>query len=122
MGLVTHFLIQIRTFVRDQNGDLLGDWLRVEPNASSQYHKLAAELRAEYKARSGKGGSGAGRGTKSIDQEVEDALPQDDDVPEGQGTAWPGFIAFMKDYLSFWRDVDFEDLLSAHQLLSSLVK
>jgi hypothetical protein len=118
MPLVVHFLVQIRNFVRDQNGDLLSDWLRVDPSASNEYLNLAAELRSNYRPRSGKGSGG----NKSIDQEVEDALPQDDDVPEGQGTAWPGLIAFMKDYMFFWREVDFDDLLGAHQLLSSLVK
>lgn len=125
MPLVVHFLVQVRQFVRNQNGDGLSAWLRVEPNSAAEYYNLKAELRAQYKSRSnGRGGAkgAAGGGTKSLDDEVEDALPQDDDVPEGQATAWPGLIAFMKDYMSFWRDVDFDDLLGAHQLLSSLVK
>lgn len=43
-------------------------------------------------------------------------------MPEGQATVWPGFVAFMKDYMAFWRDVNYDDLLGAHQLLSGLVK
>lgn len=118
MPLVTHFLVQIRIYVRNQDGETLRDWLRVEPNASKQYQSLAAELRSDYRPRNGRSGGGK----KSLDEEVEDALPQEDDVPEGQGTAWPGLIAFMKEYMGFWRDVDFDDLLGAHQLLYSLVK
>jgi len=45
MSLVSQFLSQIRQHVREQRGDLLASWLQVEPNASQQYHAMAAELR-----------------------------------------------------------------------------
>lgn len=110
MALVSQFLSQIRQQVRSQQGDQLRSWLQVEPGSPKQYHDLAAELRARH-------GS-----AESIDRAIEASLPQDDDVPEGQATVWPGFLAFMKDYLVFWRDVNFGELLEAHQLLSGLVK
>jgi hypothetical protein len=103
MSLVSQFLSQIQQQVRSQQGDLLRSWLQVEPESPKQYYDLAAELR-------------------SIDKIVEDRLPQQDDLPEGQATSWPGLLAFLKDYLTYWRDVDFSDLLGAHQLLSGLVK
>ncbi|KAF7558979.1 hypothetical protein G7046_g5175 [Stylonectria norvegica] len=108
MPLVLQFLSQIRQFVRTQNGDELRAWLQVEPGSPQQYHRLADELRSQFRQ-------------TGLDNLVDKALPQDDDVPDGQATAWPGFIAFVKDYLTFWRDVKYEDLLSAHQLLSGLV-
>ncbi|KAF4997398.1 hypothetical protein FGRMN_3889 [Fusarium graminum] len=108
MPLVLDFLTQIRNFIRSQNGEELRAWLQVEPSSPQQYHNLAAELRSQFRQ-------------QGLDNIVEKSLPQEDDVPEGQATVWPGFVAFMKDYLAFWRDVDYEDLLGAHQLLSGLV-
>ncbi|KAH0497004.1 hypothetical protein TgHK011_004341 [Trichoderma gracile] len=109
MSLVAQFLSQIHQQVRNQQGDLLRSWLQVEPESPKQYHDLAAELRARFSRQD------------AIDKVVEDALPQADDLPEGQATSWPGLLAFLKDYLTYWRDVDFTDLLGAHQLLSGLV-
>lgn len=110
MALLVQFLTQIRTFVRAQNSDELRNWLQVEPNAHQQYHQLAAELRNQFRSGSG------------LEDTVEKCLPEEDDAPEGQGSPWPGFITFMKDYMLFWRDVDYDDLLGAHTLLSGLVK
>lgn len=109
MPLVLDFLTQIRNFIRTQNGDELRAWLQVEPNSPQQYHNLASELRSQFRQ-------------QGLDNIVERTLPQEDDVPEGQATVWPGFVAFMKDYMAFWRDVNYDDLLGAHQLLSGLVK
>ncbi|TDZ26356.1 PCI domain-containing protein [Colletotrichum sidae] len=109
MALLIQFLSQIRVFVQSQNSDELRNWLLVEPNASQQYHQLAAELRNQF--RSGNG----------LEDTVDKCLPEEDDVPEGRGSPWPGFITFMKDYMLFWRDVDYDDLLGAHTLLSGLV-
>jgi hypothetical protein len=39
-----------------------------------------------------------------------------------EGDTWPGFLAFMKEYLEFWRDVNFDDLLETHTQLSGVVK
>lgn len=109
MPLVLDFLTQIRNFIRTQNGDELRAWLQVEPNSPQQYHNLASELRSQFRQ-------------QGLDNIVERTLPQEEDVPEGQATVWPGFVAFMKDYMAFWRDVNYDDLLGAHQLLSGLVK
>lgn len=109
MPLVLEFLTQVRNFVRAQDGEKLRAWLQVEPGSPQQYHNLAAELRSQFRQ-------------QGLDNVIERSLPQDDDVPDGQATVWPGFIAFMKDYMAFWRDVNYDDLLGAHQLLSGLVK
>ncbi|KAF6814176.1 cop9 signalosome complex subunit 12 [Colletotrichum sojae] len=103
----------IRQLVRAQNSDELRNWLLVEPNANQQYHQLAAELRTQFRARDNSSGG--------LENTIEKCLPEEDDVPEGQGSPWPGFVTFMKDYMFFWRDVDFDDLLGAHTLLSGLV-
>jgi hypothetical protein len=106
MSLTVQFLSNIRGFLKEQKGDQLREWLLVEPPVPDQYHKLAKELRNGVPLQ------------KLIDQH----LPEEDDVPEGQGTSWPGFASFMKDYFEYWRDVNFEDLLGAHQLLTALTK
>ncbi|KAI0443136.1 thiolase [Xylaria telfairii] len=108
MSLAIQFLTSIRGFLKTRNGIGLRDWLRVEPPLPQQYLDLAAELKNGYQNANG------------IAKLVEKCLPEEDDLPEDQGTAWPGFIAFVKDYFEYWRDVNFDDLLGAHQLLMGL--
>lgn len=110
MALAIEFLTSIRGFLKTRNGIGLRDWLRVEPPLPQQYHALATELKTGY------------RDANTIAKLVERCLPEEDGLPEDQGTAWPGFIAFVKEYFEYWRDVDFDDLLGAHQLLMSLTK
>ncbi|KAI0450688.1 hypothetical protein F5B21DRAFT_421074 [Xylaria acuta] len=108
MSLAIQFLTSIRGFLKSRNGIGLRDWLRVEPPLPQQYLDLAAELKNGY------------RNSNAIAKLVEKCLPEEDDLPEDQGTAWPGFTAFVKDYFEYWRDVNFDDLLAAHQLLTGL--
>ncbi|KAI8629232.1 hypothetical protein F5Y19DRAFT_475796 [Xylariaceae sp. FL1651] len=108
MSLTIEFLTSIRGFLKTRNGIGLRDWLRVEPPLPQEYLNLATELKKSY------------QNTSAIEKLVERCLPEEDDLPEDQGTAWPGFIAFMKDYFEYWRDVNFDDLLGAHQLLMAL--
>ncbi|KAJ2982278.1 hypothetical protein NUW58_g6480 [Xylaria curta] len=108
MSLAIQFLASIRGFLKTRNGIGLRDWLRVEPPLPQQYLDLATELKNGY------------RNATAIERLVEKCLPEEDDLPEDQGTAWPGFIAFIKDYFEYWRDVNFDDLLAAHQLLMGL--
>lgn len=109
MSLVIHFLTQIRQQVRDQQGDLLSSWLQVAPEAGRQYHELAAELRSQYR-------------NDGLDTVIDTCLPEQHNLQEGQGSPFSSFNTFIKDYLIFWRDVDYNDLLAAHELLSTLVK
>lgn len=110
MALATKFLSSIRGILKSLDGESLRDWLKVEPPLPKDYYDLAAELKSRYQE------DGA------LEKLMESCLPEEDDVPEGQGTTWPGFLSFMKDYFEYWRDVDFEDLLGAHQLLTALTK
>jgi nuclear mRNA export protein PCID2/THP1 len=113
MSLTRQFLSHLNSLVRQQNGDALRAWLQVLPSAPTQYHSLAAELRSHFPSATG--------GDSRLDTAVETGLPEDDDVPDGQATAWPGLLSFVKEYLMFWRDVDFENLVRAHALLSGLL-
>ena len=112
MSLVNEFLAQLRGFVRAQDGDNLRAWLQVSDRPNPQYLRLAEELKAQY----------GGARSAALEAVVERGLPEEDDVGEGRGTPWPGFITFVKDYFIFWRDVDFQDLLRAHSLLCGLLK
>lgn len=126
MSLVVQFLVQVRQLVRQQDGNNIAAWLQVRPDSAPIYQEMAAELRAKYPAAKGGngngGGNGGGKGDDLLDKLVENNMPYEDDLPEGQATVWAGLLAFMKDYFAFWRDVDYEKMVTAHQLLSSLVK
>lgn len=109
MSNLIQFLTQLRSQVRSSDGDKLSQWLQVAPEAGQQYHQLAAELRAKTPT--------------DLDTIIESCLPEDDDnLPEGQTAPWGSFNAFIKEYLVFWRDVDYNDLVGAHELLSTVVK
>ncbi|CAK7197592.1 hypothetical protein SEUCBS139899_000240 [Sporothrix eucalyptigena] len=106
MSLSTQFLSSILGFVKKQDGSSLRAWLRVEPESPSQYFQLGQELKTQF------------RGDASIHSLVEKCLPQDN----GDGAApWLSFILFMKDYMLYWRDVNFDDLPAVYSLLSSLL-
>ncbi|KFG79184.1 PCI domain-containing protein [Metarhizium anisopliae] len=109
MSLVAQFLTQINQYVRLQQGDNLRAWLQVEPNSAKSYYDMAAELRAKFNTASG------------LEAAIDTHLPVDDDVPDGQAAAWPSFQSFMKDYLTLWRDINYDDLLGTHELLTALV-
>ncbi|KAI2616989.1 hypothetical protein GGS26DRAFT_577392 [Hypomontagnella submonticulosa] len=108
MSVTVKFLGGIHGILKSLKGDALRDWLKVEPPLPQEYYDLAAELKSSY------------QDDAALEKVVESSLPEEDDVPEGQGTTWPGFHSFMKDYLEYWRDVDFDNLLGAHQLLTAL--
>lgn len=110
MSLVIQFLTSIRGFVLEQNGEELRNWLLVENDVNNIYFEMAAELKASFPENS-----------QALEKLVEKCLPEEDDVPEGKGSPWPGFNSFIKEYLAYWRDVDFEDLVRLHSRLSDLV-
>lgn len=119
MAHLLHFLAQLRQIVRSQDVEAIRQWLIVGQDAGERYFALRLELQNGYPPTDLKSKSPQ---KDSLEAFVEKSLPIEDDVPEGQGTVWPSFAVFVKDYLAFWRDVDFNDLLGAHQMLSSLVK
>lgn len=111
MSLVVEFLSSIRSFLLEAKGDELRKWLQVEPNVSDTYYQLAQELKTSFPPQGG-----------SLEKLIDNCLPEEDDVPEGKGSPWPGFNSFIKEYLQYWRDVNFNDIVRLHTLLSELVK
>ena len=76
------------------------------------FQKLSQELKTSW------------HDTDTLQQHIAKFLP----IPkteEGKaevGSPWPGFVAFIKDFLVFWRDVNFSDLPETHSQLGALVK
>lgn len=110
MGLVVQFLSSIRGFLLDQNGDELRNWLLVENDVANIYWEMSKELKASSPPN-----------TTALEKLIDKCLPEEDDVPEGKGSPWPGFNSFMKEYLEYWRDVDFDDIVRLHSRLSELL-
>lgn len=110
MSLTKQFLDRIRSFALESNGQELKNWLLVENNVPDIYHNLGLELRQNHPLDS-----------NSLEKIIDQLLPEEDEVPEGRGSPWPGFNSFIKDYLEYWRDIDFTDMVKLHSRLSELL-
>lgn len=110
MAIIEEFLSSILGFLRAKDTMNLQLWLRVEPPLPDRFYQLAQELKQSY------GDSNA------LEQYIEKLLPENKNAKSDEGDIWPGFLAFMKEFLEFWRDVNFDDLLETHNQLSGLVK
>ncbi|KAL5615389.1 hypothetical protein BROUX41_005436 [Berkeleyomyces rouxiae] len=107
MMLLLQFLSTIRDYVHKQDGPALGAWLKVEPTASEQYFKLAQELRSQF------------RDAAAVESTVTNCFPDEDPV-DGRGAPWAGFVSFMREYIMYWRDANFDDLAKTHERLCTL--
>jgi hypothetical protein len=113
MSRVNELLVTIRQDIAIGNGERLRQWLQVVPEAAASYHEMGQELRDKRdKPLHG-----------SLEKWIEHMIPDEaDHAKEGQITAWGGLYAFIKEYLIYWRDADWSDLLRTHELLTSVVK
>ena len=109
MAIIEEFLSSILRFLRAKDAMNLQLWLRVEPPLPDQYYQLGRELKQRFTADG-----------KALEQLVERLLPENSNTNEAD--VWPGFLAFITEYLEFWRDVNFKDLLETHTQLNVLVK
>jgi nuclear mRNA export protein PCID2/THP1 len=110
MAVIEQFLTSISGFLHAKDAAKLQDWLRVEPPLPDQYYNLGRELQISY------------ADSDTLERYIAKLIPENDSPFLEEGGAWPGFLAFIKEYLEFWRDVNFEDLLETHSQLSGLVK
>jgi hypothetical protein len=110
MPIVDEFLSSISNFLGTKNSLQLQLFLRVEPPLPDQYLQLSQELKSSY------------RDGNKLELHIGKLVPEADDGDAEVGGAWPGFLAFLKEYLEFWRDVNFSDLLETHTQLSNLAK
>jgi hypothetical protein len=113
MAIVEEYLNSILKLVETKNSKELQSYLRVEPDPQlpDSFAQLSQELKTSY------------FDSKILEQQITDLLPtrEDEDRPE-DGNIWPGFLAFIQEYLEYWRDVNFADLLETHLQLSNLTK
>ncbi|KAJ2896509.1 PCI domain-containing protein [Zalerion maritima] len=110
MATTTQFLSEVRNAIHSQDGDRLAALLRAEPPVDRIYFTMGKELQSQFQ-----------RDSKVLETLISKSIPEEDDVPEERGTAWPSFTAFLAEYLAYWRDADFEDLIQTHTRLSGLV-
>jgi len=110
MAILDGFLTSISGFLRSKDAAQLQMYLRVEPPLPEQFTQLSQELKASY------------RNGDHLERHITKLIPENDDGKADEGDVWPGFLVFMKEYLEFWREVNFDDLLETHSQLSGLVR
>ncbi|KAB5577715.1 hypothetical protein GE09DRAFT_529386 [Coniochaeta sp. 2T2.1] len=110
MALVTQFLTGVRKHVLAVEDEGLARTLMVEPPVPDIYVKLRVELQSSFP-----------RNNDSLSKLIDRCLPEEDNVPDGRGSPWPGFNSFITEYMEYWRDVDFNDAVKLHTLLSNLL-
>lgn len=110
MSVLEQFLATISTFLRTRDDRQLQLYLRIEPPLPDEYTKLSQELKTSY------------RDGDALEVHIEKLIPYNEDESPEEGGPWPGFLAFMKSYLEYWRDVNFEDLLETYSQLSAVLK
>lgn len=111
MALATQFLTQVRNYAIALDGENLDAWLQVEPGPTAQaYFQLREELRQSF-----------GNRRNALESMVDKCMPEVDDPPEGTGSPWPSFISFVKEYLLYWKDAEFDDLMALQESLSGLL-
>jgi hypothetical protein len=110
MTILDEFLSSISRFLKTKDTLQLQAFLRVEPPLPDQFLQLSQELKTSW------------RNSDALEQHIEKLIPENDESKADEGDVWPGFHAFMKEYLEFWRDVNFDDLLGTHTQLSGVTK
>jgi hypothetical protein len=112
MAIVDEYLKSVLDLLRAKNSVELQFYLRVEPDPRlpDNFLRLSQELKASY------------RNGDVLERHIAKLLPESDDAKADEGDVWPGFLAFIKEYLEYWRDVNFDDLLETHSQLSGLAK
>ena len=110
MPVIDDYLRGVSQLLRVKNSSELKLYLRVEPPLPDNFVQLSQELKTSYSD------------SNSLERKIANLIPENGDNNGDEGDVWPGFQAFMKEYLEYWRDVNFEDLLETHLQLSGLAK
>jgi len=114
MAILEDYLNEVLKLVREKNSEELKQYLRVEPrNLPDVFEALRKELQTLY------------QDSDALDDKIDSILPvpeEDGEENPNIGAVWPGFQTFMTEYLEYWRDADFDDLLDTFDLLSNLTK
>lgn len=110
MAVLDEFLSSLSRFLRAQDARQLQLYLRVEPPLPDHYERLKHELRTSYKS------------VDAIDSRIDQLVPDNDNIGPEHFGPWQGFRTFVKLYLEYWRDVDFDDLLGTFTRLTAVTR
>ncbi|RKF79983.1 PCI domain-containing protein [Golovinomyces cichoracearum] len=120
MPIVDQYLHSIAGFLKNKDGKQLQAFLRVEPPLPHEFTQLSLEIKKLFPREAQEDLDGR---NDRLDRYIEQLIPvPENETPESNdaGCAWPGFQVFLREYFKFWRDVDFNDLLMTHTLLSEV--
>ena len=111
---IDQFLSAIAGFIRSKDASQIQKYILVEPPLPDIYSTLVSELRTVFPPSGG----------QTLERKCNALLPEDLDrnPNDSEGTSWPAFVSFMGEYLEYLRDVNVQNLVDTHQLLSGLVK
>src|SRR5690242_1854376 len=99
MPVLNEFLSDISHILETQDAAGLKQHLCIEPPLPNSFLILQQELRASY------------TDDKLLEKHVERHIPINHDAEPGEGTAWNGFLEFLRAFLEYLRDVNFDNLL-----------
>lgn len=102
------FMEALGRVVREKNGTELQNILQLEPPLPPIYQELQAEVRRSYPK-----GNDSGLANR-----CDALIPHND----GIGGSWNAFAGLVKQYFSFLRDFNAENMLETHSMLQALLK
>lgn len=104
--VVDSFISSIADLIRNRDGAKLQDFLQIEPPLPPVYHDMIAEMRKQYPQN--------GKNDDQLLGKCESVVPS--------GGSWSAFPIFLRQYFTFLRDVNVENLLDTYDLLKALLK
>ncbi|EQL29964.1 hypothetical protein BDFG_07522 [Blastomyces dermatitidis ATCC 26199] len=102
--VVDSFIISIAELIRDRDGAKLQDFLQIEPPLPPVYHDMIGEMKNQYPQNRNNHDHLLGK-CESV-------------IPDG---SWSAFPIFLRQYFTFLRDVNVENLLDTYDLLKALL-
>ncbi|EEH50275.1 uncharacterized protein PADG_06354 [Paracoccidioides brasiliensis Pb18] len=106
--VVDSFISSIADLVRNRNGAKLQDFLQIEPPLPPVYHDMIAEMRRQYPQH--------GYNDNQLITKCESVI-----LATESGSPWSAFPIFLRQYFTFLRDVNVENLLDTYDLLKALL-
>ncbi|KKZ61859.1 hypothetical protein EMCG_03648 [[Emmonsia] crescens] len=103
--VVDSFISSIANLIRNRDGAKLQDFLQIEPPLPPVYHDMIAEMRNQYPQN--------GNNDDQLLGKCESVVPS--------GGSWSAFPIFLRQYFTFLRDVNVENLLDTYDLLKALL-